>query len=78
MVKEYKHEVAIPLEVVKAQTQQIIEYGLESGFEIDKVKIKGFNMVLYSNSEKSRVQYFEHLLNTHIKNINKLEKCVCR
>lgn len=76
MVKEYRYEITIPLDVVKSQTRQIIEYGLESGFEIGKVKIKGFDMVVYSNSEQSRIEYFKHLINTHIKNINKLERCV--
>lgn len=72
----YKNEIVIPLELVKAQANQIIEFARESNISVNRVSIEGLNMVVCSNSDESNVAYFQYLMNTHIKNINKLERFV--
>ena len=72
----YKNEIVIPLELVRAQANQIIEFARESKLEVNRVSIEGLSMVVYSNSLDSNVAYFQYLMNNHIKNINKLERFV--
>ena len=72
----YDNEIVIPLELVRAQANQIIEFARESNISVNRVSIEGLNMVVCSNSDENTVAYFQYLMNNHIKNINKLERFV--
>ena len=74
----YKYEIVIPLAVVKAQGNQIIEYARESNLEVEDIKMRDLEMVLYSNGDKHSIEYFEYLVNSHVRNINKLERIASR
>lgn len=73
-MRVYDNEIVIPLEVVRTQSNQIIDFARESKLEVNKVGIEGLDMVVYSNSNENVVAYFKYLMNNHIKNINKLER----
>lgn len=72
----YENEIVIPLELVKAQATQIGEFARESKLQVNKVGIEGLDMVVYSDSDENTVAYFQYLMNSHIKNINKLERFI--
>ena len=71
-----ENELVIPLDIVRSQANQIIEFARESKLQVQRVSIEGLNMVVCSNSDENNVAYFQYLMNNHIRNINKLERFV--
>ena len=72
--KEFENVIVIPLKVVKVQSGQIVEFANASNLNVNKIDIRGLDMEVFTDSDINNVEYFKYLMNSHIQNINKLER----